>query len=95
MGHGGPRKGAGRPLGAAAQKTREIADRASQDGILPLEVMLSTMRELWAVGSAEAKQAACAVAKDAAPYMHPRLNSTDANVKGEFTGGFTWHPAQD
>jgi hypothetical protein len=69
---GGQRKGAGRPRGAATRRTREIADKASQDGLTPLEVMLKAMRE-----HADKKDwdAAASIAKDAAPYMHAKLAS--------------------
>lgn len=42
--HGGKRPNSGRPLGAASKKTREIADKAAEEGITPLEVMLDNMR---------------------------------------------------
>ncbi len=85
---GGKRAGSGRKPGTANRKTREIADKAAADGITPLEVMLSTMRALWddAVGKDgkvadfEKALAACVAAKDAAPYMHPRLQQIDATV---------------
>lgn len=51
MGHGGARPGAGRKLGAATRKTREIADRAVSEGLAPLEVMLLDMRRRWARAS--------------------------------------------
>ncbi len=86
--HGGPRKGAGRPAGAVTKKTREIADKAMESGITPLEVMLKTMRAL--VSKAEEQDPAnpniemlveaSAVAKDAAPYLHPRLSSVEMNA---------------
>lgn len=44
---GGPQEGAGRPKGSVGQRTkalREIADRAIQEGVHPLEVMLDNMR---------------------------------------------------
>lgn len=47
MAQGGKRVGAGRPVGATSLKTREIADKAIQNGITPLEVMLAVMREAW------------------------------------------------
>ena len=46
-------------------------------GITPIEVMLSAMRELWDEGTPEAKREAAKIAKDAAPYVHPRLASID------------------
>jgi hypothetical protein len=70
MARGGKRAGAGRRPGSVTTKTREIADRAIQDGVTPLEVMLKAMREHY---SAERWDQAAAVAKDAAPYMHPKL----------------------
>jgi hypothetical protein len=80
-GHGGRRAGAGRKPGTVTAKTREIADRASQEGITPLEVMLKAMR-LHAEG--ERWDQAAMIAKDAAPYMHPRLATvTVGNKPGE------------
>lgn len=70
MGHGGPRKGAGRKRGALTRKTREIAEKAVATGITPLEVMMLAMR---AHVKAKRLDQAAAIAKDAAPYMHPRL----------------------
>ena len=70
MSHGGKRPGAGRKPGAANKKTRLVADRAAAEGITPLEVMLVAMREAYAAGHIAA---AAAFAKDAAPYMHPKL----------------------
>ncbi len=85
--HGGKRSGAGRKPGAATTKTREIADKAAGEGITPLEVLLKAMRfhmgrfdQLEDTGRLSA---ACMAAKDAAPYIHPRLSSVelDADVK--------------
>lgn len=76
---------AGRPKGAASQKTREIADKAALEGITPLEVMLQTMRDAWDGGS---KELACQIAKDAAPYMHPRLTAVDAEVNANVNGNY-------
>lgn len=91
--HGGRRPGAGRKAGSVNKKTRAIAEKAVNEGITPLEVQLETMRALWA----EAKKGdtldlekaieACAIAKDAAPYIHPRLSSIEASV------GLTNHEA--
>lgn len=77
-GRGGKRAGSGRKLGAATKKTREIADRAAQEGETPLEYMLRIMRD---------EDADLAMrfdaAKSAAPYIHPRLATVDAKVKGD------------
>ena len=78
---GGRRRGAGRPLGSKNRRTAEIARAAAESGITPIEVMLGTMRELWAQGTPEAKREAADIAKDAAPYIHPRLASIDQTIK--------------
>src|SRR4026209_2427691 len=78
---GGKRLGAGRPLGSKNQRSAEIARAAAESGITPIEVMLGIMRELWAQGTPEAKREAAEIAKDAAPYIHPRLASIDQAIK--------------
>jgi hypothetical protein len=88
-GHGGKREGAGRKPGSPTQRRREIIDEAAKDGITPLEVQLRTMRALWDVATNKAGAvidfekavAACAIAKDAAPYLHPRLYYSAACLK--------------
>jgi hypothetical protein len=95
--HGGRRSGAGRKRGSSTKKTREIADRAAAEGLTPLEVMLKAMRAIVtkaedlqqsqaqegdsAVAALDLMVQAAAVAKDAAPYMHPRLQSV--TLKGD------------
>lgn len=79
MAHGGKRPGAGRRAGSVTTKTREIADKAAAEGITPLEVMLQAMRQHHAQNDLDA---AAAIAKDAAPYMHPRLASIDQHHTG-------------
>src|SRR5512143_3677152 len=78
---GGKRPGAGRPIGSKNQRTQEIARAAAEAGITPIEVMLGAMRELWAEGTPQAKREAAEIAKDAAPYIHPRLASIDQTIK--------------
>lgn len=70
MAHGGKREGAGRPKGATTRKTKEIAEKAVQDGLTPLEYMLSVLRD----PEAEKAERAWAAEK-AAPYIHPRLST--------------------
>lgn len=74
MAIGGRRPGSGRKRGNSNVKTREIADRAIAEGITPLEVMLNTMRKFYDEG--EFLQAST-IAKDAAPYIHPRLQTIE------------------
>lgn len=75
---GGRREGAGRKRGSANAKTREIADQAALQGVTPLEYMLRIMRDDEAEAGRRDE-----MAKSAAPYMHPRLNSVDHGVKNE------------
>jgi hypothetical protein len=58
MPRGGKRMGAGRKLGAATKRTREIADIAAATGKMPLEVMLDNMRHFAKL--AESAEAALA-----------------------------------
>lgn len=72
--HGGPRKGAGRPPGSKAKLSRKTAEELAETGVMPLTVMVETMRDLW---SANKRLEACAIAEKCAPYMHPRLSAVD------------------
>jgi hypothetical protein len=78
MARGGARKGAGRPRGAVSKKSQEIAATAIAEGITPLEVMLKAMRNHAEEG--EWSKAAF-IAKDAAPYVHPRLAAIEHTGK--------------
>lgn len=91
---GGARPGAGRKKGAATHKTREYADKAAAEGVLPLQVMVESMRRAWERAVAETDlekkkelyREAASFAHDAAPYMHPKMQpvdgrgSTDLNI---------------
>jgi hypothetical protein len=66
---------AGRKPGSANRKTRELADQAATDGLLPLEYILSVVRDP-SVDSERRDRMAIA----AAPYCHPRLNAIAAKV---------------
>lgn len=88
-GRGGARKGAGRPPGSASAKTRAIADAAAAAGITPLEVMLLAMSTCLAAAKRtngdkrrDLLAQAAAHAKDAAPFMHPRLAAVDHTQGG-------------
>ena len=88
MARGGRRLGSGRKPGSANKRTREVADKAAADGITPLEVILNTMKALWEdaldddgkLANIEKALAACSVGKDAAPYMHPRMQQIQAQI---------------
>jgi hypothetical protein len=87
-GRGGKRANAGRKVGSATKKTREIAEKAMAEGITPLEFMLDIMRT-EPDGIEDAKLLAdmqvmrFEAAKAAAPYIHPRLAAV------EHSGGLT------
>lgn len=80
MARGGKRPGAGRPAGAANAKTRAIADKASAEGITPLEYMLQLLRDKN--GDPLTRFEA---AKAAAPYMHAKLSSVESKVEATHT----------
>lgn len=73
---GGKRPGAGRKRGGLAKKTTEIAQRAVEQGVTPLEVLLKAMTVHYEAGRYDE---AAAVAKDAAPYVHPRLSAVQVS----------------
>ena len=74
MASGGKRPNAGRKPGAATKKTREVANKAAEQGITPLEFMLNMMR------TDPDPKAQFEAAKAAAPYVHARLSSVDATL---------------
>ncbi len=70
---GGKREGSGRPKGARTVRSTKAAQEAIASGrTTPLEVMLRAMDEHF---QKQEWDAAAAIAKDAAPYMHPKLQS--------------------
>ncbi len=72
---GGKRNGAGRKKGAAALKTREIADHEAASGkLMPLSVMLAVMRRLY---KDKEYVKAAGIASQAAPYCHARFSSVE------------------
>lgn len=98
MAHGGKRPGAGRKPGSATKKTRERADQLTESlvataKLLPLDMMVEAAQHLWseAVGpdgkvrDRKLLVAAATLAKDAAPYIHPRLTSVEAKLTHDFT----------
>lgn len=51
MARGGPQPGSGRPKGATNKKTQALVAEAMALGISPVEVLLLTMRSLWATAT--------------------------------------------
>jgi hypothetical protein len=66
------RKTGGRQKGARNRATAEARAAAEATGILPLDYMLSVMRD----STADAKRRD-AMAIAAAPYLHPKLTAVD------------------
>ena len=77
-GRGGKRPGAGRKLGSPNRRTKEVAAKALEDGVTPIEVMLACMREAFDAGDSNR---AVEYAKAAAPYCHPRLANAPQDVQ--------------
>lgn len=69
-GHGGARAGAGRKKGGANRLTREAVEKAQQGGIMPLDYLLSVMRDDGAERGVRMNAATAA-----APYLHARLQA--------------------
>ncbi|MCI0598596.1 MAG: hypothetical protein L0Y60_03585 [Beijerinckiaceae bacterium] len=71
MAHGGRREGSGRRKGSLNRKTQAIAkDMIASGALTPLEVMMKAMK---VHADARRWDQAAMIAKDAAPYIHPRL----------------------
>lgn len=71
MAHGGKRPGAGRRKGSVNAKTKkrkDVAAKALESGLTPLDYMLDRLRDK---NETAAVRLQCA--RDAAPYVHPRL----------------------
>jgi hypothetical protein len=75
-------KTGGRQKGVANKRTREIADAAVREGLTPLEYMLAVLRDESVEPDRRDRMAAAA-----APYIHPRLSSTQigATIKRDVT----------
>jgi hypothetical protein len=80
-GIGGAMPGAGRKPGSANKKTREIADKAAEKGITPLEFMLMVMRGEVIDGHTPTFEQRCDMAKASARFMHPTLQSVEHSGK--------------
>lgn len=86
MARGGKRSGAGRKKGSTTRKKKvvqaatEATIRALTEGTTPLDVLIEAMTEAYKLGGAIA---AMPYAKEAAPYVHPKLSSIAADVKAK------------
>jgi hypothetical protein len=82
-GRGGARKGAGRKAKHERSKTVLLAERVLEkyEGLTPLDVMMRAMQHQLSKNNEEGLMLAAAIAKDAAPYIHPRLTSSEISGK--------------
>ena len=76
MARGGKRPGAGRPKGTGNKVTEAAKRKALEDGISPLDYMLSVLRD-----EGQTDDRRMDAAKAAAPYIHPRLATTEVTGK--------------
>lgn len=92
--------GQGRPKGQVNKRTlarTDVAMRALNDGITPLEFLLARMRapmpkredfedeRAWIAKLISWDEDTKDAAKAAAPYVHPKLSNVDAKVQGELS----------
>lgn len=76
MPRGGARPGAGRHPGVRNRKTTEALKAIESGGITPLDYLLKLMRD-----EEQPPPVRLDAAKSAAPYVHPRLNSTELTTE--------------
>lgn len=77
MARGGKRDGAGRPAGAITKRTREAAEKAANEGLTPLDYMLSILRD-----EGQEQEHRMWAAEKAAPYVHAKLASVEHKGEG-------------
>lgn len=79
-GTGGKREGAGRKKGIPNKRTAEVVAKIEAAGITPLEYLLTVVRD-----EKESRAVRMDAAGKAAPYVHPKLASTQTFVSGTLT----------
>jgi len=80
-GRGGRRPGAGRKIGSVSARSRKFAEQAIESGeLLPLDFMLAALRD-----EEKPFDVRMDAAKAAAPYIHAKLASVDASMKGDMS----------
>src|SRR4051794_8586436 len=77
---GGFREGAGRPPGSPNKVTAELRRRVMENGLTPLQVMIRRLKEANESGDEEALRFWTLAA---APYLHPKLASTEVKVDAD------------
>lgn len=79
MARGGRRPNAGRKRGAVTKRSAATANKLAESGVLPLEILVTAMRDAWKACDVEA---ACSLARDAAPYFHAKLKDAPVKLQG-------------
>ena len=79
-GRGGKREGAGRPRGSLQKRHKVVV--ADPTALMPVEWMLAVLRDPEAEQSRRDE-----MAKQAAPYLHPRLNAVGITSTNGNSGG--------
>ena len=75
MGQGGARAGAGRKPGGINRYSKDLLEKASQSGQLPVEYMLEVMRN-----QCLDTRLRIDAAKAAAPYVHQKLSAISVDL---------------
>ena len=87
MALGGKRPGAGRKKGVPNKRTQAVQEAVAATGVSPLDIMLGAARAAWTEATKgeridlDKAAAAASIAKDAAPYVHPKLASIEHTGK--------------
>lgn len=90
MAHGGKRQGAGRPVGSKSKRTLQLQEKARELGVCPAEAMMLNIK--WAqerlaaatkdsLSQTELRDMIHKNAKDLAPYLYPKLASTQLETQ--------------
>ena len=75
-----PKRRGGRQKGDVAMKVQmrnRLLGKLEMMSVTPLEVMYLTMKDFW---DRDEKIAACAIARDLAPYVHPKLTAIQQQI---------------
>lgn len=75
-----PKRRGGRQKGQVALKRQareRLLGKLEMMTVTPLEVMYLTMKDFW---DKDEKIAACAIARDLAPYVHPKLTAIQQQI---------------
>ena len=75
-----PKRRGGRQKGQVALKRQareRLLGKLDMMTVTPLEVMYLTMKDFW---DKDEKIAACAIARDLAPYVHPKLTAIQQQI---------------